>query len=300
MRRVAFVINREKNRQTLEALAAGVRLMGDQAEVYTSPPPPEEYDILATINGRYENDRMHKQALEAGKQFLYINASHLTKKVFLGKELEPQYRYMRRFFLNRYWMESIEERPPDRWERLGIQLLPWKKGGRHVLLAGVDHHEIRRFGIESVDAWREEAYKAITAVTDRPIIYRPKPARVGYPIRTKLSFAKIDNNPHIPSVLDDVFVIVSHSGGMPVDGFAYGIPSVILGNHSAKMLATPIESLESPRYPEEREAWFHSLAYTEFTMAEQEDGTAYRMSVLDRHTDQGQVDGAEPVAGPIG
>jgi hypothetical protein len=43
---------------------------------------------------------------------------------YLGRD-----RYFR-VVKNGFQVQTIRDRPPDRWEKLGLALLPWKKGGR--------------------------------------------------------------------------------------------------------------------------------------------------------------------------
>lgn len=146
----------------------------------------------------------------------------------------------------------------ERWRRLGITLDPWRKSGKHIVLCPPGDLYCLHHGI-SISRWIADARQKISSVTDRQIRVRTKATRA-------VSLAQELSNAH---------ALVTHSSNSAIEALRTGVPVVTQGACAAKHLATPIESIEQPLYPD-REHWFATLAAQQWTLEEFKDGTMWR------------------------
>lgn len=186
-----------------------------------------------------------------------------------------------------YWRVAVDAHHPtanlmqrryksDRFERLGIEILPWRETGEHVLIAGssAKYHEF--YGLKGPTTYAKGIVRAIRAVSDRPIVYRPKPSwRDAVPL-TKTRFSQLPES--MLDVLAGAWATVTHGSNACFESVINGIPCIILGDAVAKPLSsTDIADIEAPRLAGEAErlSWASALAYHQWTLAELYSGEAW-------------------------
>ncbi len=64
---------------------------------------------------------------------------------------------------------------PDRWDALGVELKPWRTGGRHVLLVGQPLHGISSQHTDVYAWYAQVAAKLAKHLPGVPVVYRPHP-----------------------------------------------------------------------------------------------------------------------------
>jgi len=152
---------------------------------------------------------------------------------------------------------------PARWERLGKTLLPWKRGGRSIMLCppGEKYAELHGF---TRAQWLADVTATLAASTDRQIIERSKP---GDP----------DARKSLWSALRDCHALVTHSSNSAVEALLFGIPVFCTGAcASSRMGLANVAAIETPAYPDDRDQWCFNLAANQWTLAEMRDGTCWR------------------------
>lgn len=186
-----------------------------------------------------------------------------------------------------YWRVSVDahhptanlmkvKRPTDRLERLGLEIFPWRETGEHILLAGssAKYHEF--YGLKEPTTFAKDVVRALRAITDRPIIYRPKPSwRDAVPI-TKTRFSVLPES--MMDVLTNAWATVTHGSNACFESVISGIPCIVLGDGVAKPISsTSLDEIAAPRLAsdEERTEWAASLAYQQWTLAEFYSGEAW-------------------------
>lgn len=186
-----------------------------------------------------------------------------------------------------YWRVSVDahhptvnlmkvDRPSDRFERLGFDIMPWRETGKHILLAGssAKYHEF--YGLKDPTTYAKDIVRQLRAITERPIVYRPKPSWKDAVELTKTRFSALPET--ILDVLADAWVTVTHGSNACFESVVNGIPCIILGDGVAKPLSsTSLSDIEAPRLAtdEERYAWACNLAYQQFTLPEFFSGEAW-------------------------
>lgn len=158
---------------------------------------------------------------------------------------------------NGFQQTEIFDRPDDRWNGLvnkyGLKVKDWKTRGRTILVALSSH-----MNYDHLDhtGWETLTVKELKKHTDRKILVRKK----GEHLQT------------LEDQLKDAWAVVTHASMVAVDAVIAGVPVFVTGPSVARPMGlTDIRKIESPVHPD-REKWFHSLAYAQFTTHEMEKG----------------------------
>lgn len=172
-----------------------------------------------------------------------------------------------RWHLNRYQMGVVRDVPDDRWKRLipgnsvdrrTLSVLPWKKGGRHIVIALPSPTYERSH--DGADTWTEETVRSLAMISDRQIVIRDK-----------------ETKRPLQSDLEGAHCLVAHGSMAAVEAVICGCPVFVHSDSAAALVGlTDLKKIERPIYPD-RDPWLHSLAYSQFNEAELVDGTLWRL-----------------------
>lgn len=154
--------------------------------------------------------------------------------------------------------QFIAEAKPARANALGIKLRPWRKDGKHILLALPGEEFGRSIGLD-MPGWIKWIKEELPRRTRRAIIVRDRLSNV--PLRIHLQ---------------NCWAVVTHSSVVAIDAIVAGIPVFLAPTSPAAPVGNiELDRLENPHMPE-REAWINSLACQQFKPDEMADGTCYR------------------------
>ncbi len=177
--------------------------------------------------------------------------------------------------------------PRDRWDKLGIELKPWRNNGLYILILGQPQNGASSQHVD-LPLWYGKTLKQIRSVTKRLVMYRQHPRvkkRQGRQNREqKLIASRFGNASNFKLskswLLEDdsrkarVAVVFSSNAG--VRTVVEGIPTFVgdpicmawdVGNKD-------FSKIENPEYPE-REQWAYDLAYAQWNCAEMKSGEAW-------------------------
>jgi len=166
------------------------------------------------------------------------------------------------------------QHPPDRFNHFNIEIEPWKKDGKHILLAGMGSKAAYVEGFAPSE-WERAAIAELRRVTDRPIIYRPKPSW-GSPQHLDGSKMIVADEQKLDEALKDCWAVVTHHSNLAVDALVRGIPVFCFHGVAKPMGLTNLRQIEEPIYPENREQWCWDVAYTQWQPAEMARGDMWR------------------------
>lgn len=165
------------------------------------------------------------------------------------------------------------ESPSDRWEKLAIPLLPWRKEGEHVVICGqvpwdasVQHHDHI--------AWCQRTVAALGRLTDRPLRFRPHPkvaGRVDYRVRgVELSTRPLADD------LDNAWAVVTFNSNCAVEAAISGVPIFAsdFGSMALRVASSNIYIIENPPRME-RLPWLSDLAYAQWSLGEMAAGETW-------------------------
>jgi hypothetical protein len=154
-------------------------------------------------------------------------------------------------------MQRIREVPDDRWKAVRIDLQPWSRGGRHIVIAAPTRTYSRFHRTES---WIADTIDALSRVTDRQLVIRDKESK--RPLQADLKGAH---------------ALVTHGSIAAVESVICGCPVFVHRDSAAALVGmTDLKDIEKPIYPD-RDAWVRSLCYSQFNERELVDGTLWKL-----------------------
>jgi hypothetical protein len=156
-------------------------------------------------------------------------------------------------------MPAIRQVPDDRWRALRTDVIPWHKGGRHIVIAAPSRTYAK---VHRIEAWISDTIDALARTTDRQLVIRDK--------------EHVRNRP-LQKDLEGAHCLVTHGSIAAVESVVLGCPVFVHGDSAASLVGkTDLSEIETPAYPD-REGWLSSLAYCQFNERELVDGTLWRL-----------------------
>lgn len=248
-----------KSAEILGAFIAGARAQGAGGQVVHSPHVRRLQDGAAAFYGTVAIEQLFDQARWRAEacagDYYYLDNAYFDR----GR---GQY-----FRISLNALQRARPRPHSgRLERLGIEIQPWRKSGKHVLVVEQSDYFMRelagwRGGLEQ---WRHTTIKAIELATDRPIVVRR-----WLRDKTKASSTLAED-------LAGAWAVVVHSSAAANEALLAGIPIVCHESCVAIPFSSKFGELEDPRRPDGREEWAARLAASQWTLHEMRAGVAWR------------------------
>lgn len=162
--------------------------------------------------------------------------------------------------------------PPDRWNKLDVDLNPWRTHGEHILLIGQVPWDASVQHTDHIE-WLTKTVAQIKEITDRPIIFRPHPlAATQTPslLGTSRSVNTLETD------LINAHAVVTFSSNTGVDAILQGIPSYAADQGSMiwNIANKDITHINAPAL-KTREQWVNDIAYTQWNYDEMRSGEAW-------------------------
>lgn len=238
---------RQKMPWVLESMAIGAH--ADMAPAKSAL----QRDRVCIIGGlQYGSLELMREAAATGfKRYLFVDAAY-----FGGGKGRRRNRF--RVVPGAYLQNWTEGDPPDRWNALGIEMKPWRDGGRWIVVCPPSSPAVETlFGAEG---WLAKTLDTLGQHTDRPIRVRRKG----------------DVEP-LAVALEDAHAVVTFQSNVAVDAVLAGVPVFVDPiNAAAPVGRLDLSKIEEP-LKGDREPWAWSLAYGQFTLREMEQGLAWRI-----------------------
>jgi len=151
--------------------------------------------------------------------------------------------------------------PGDRWERLGVNLRPWRQDGEHWLVLGQVPWDTSVQN-EGYERRVQEIVHLLENSQKRPVRLRKHPAVVG---KAKPLVEDLRN----------CWATIALCSTAGVDSVIEGVPHIPLRRRS--MVASLVQqwTLDEPPMPD-RTQWAHNLAYTQWTLDEMREGLPFQ------------------------
>ena len=254
-----------------QSLAKGIRAAGDRACVmhdgaYDGP----RYDVAVFYGFEKNMPRIMREYVAAGRRVVFVDLG------YWGRRRGGRWGGFHKIAIDgRHPTEQIRKAkyPHDRLRAFNIRCKPYRKTGKHILVAGMSGRAAESVGL-APGAWEAQAIATLRQHTDRPILYRPKPSwKEAQPIPGSIWSAPAQP---LDSVLRDAWAVVSHHSNVAIDGLIEGIPAFCEDGPATLMGQNNLAKIERPIYPDGREQWLANLAYCQWNVVEMENGTAWR------------------------
>lgn len=163
-------------------------------------------------------------------------------------------------------------KPPDRFEQFGIAIRPWRSSGRHIVVIGMSAKAAAAEGFRP-HQWESETIAALRQLTDRPIIYRPKP---NWAEARPIPGSEFGRGPPLEYHLVNCHAVVAHHSNAAIDALLAGVPCICPDGAASVLSGHALEEIENPPMPDGREQFAYDLAYTQWSVDEMQHGTVYR------------------------
>ena len=192
------------------------------------------------------------------RQFIYWDRGYCRRRWWTCLPLGADGGYYR-WHVNGFQMQKIRDVPDDRWRHLNTAMLPWKKGGKHIVVAA----PTRTYSaFHETQSWIADTIFALASVTDRQMVIRDKEQVQRRPLQLDLEGAH---------------ALVTHGSNAGVEAAILGCPVFVHPDSAAALVGlTDLRQIESPIYPD-RQPWLNSLAYSNFNEKELTNGTLWRL-----------------------
>lgn len=232
--------HKEKSRLVLEAFAAGA---GGQSKDGT----PAFYGVVGL-------ESLWREARARGDYWYLDNA-------FLDCVRSTHFRAAR----NRLQDGAGK---PDwvRFKSMGIEVKPWRKDGRHILVAMQSEHFMKEVAVWPGGAigWQDTVLRRIKEATDRPIVVR------------HWSRDKNERMRSLQSDLKGAWALVTHASAAANEAVLNGVPVFVTDPLCAAAPMAGSWDIEKPNYPETRPEWAAGLAGRMWTLDEMREGMAWQ------------------------
>lgn len=191
-----------------------------------------------------------------GRKFIYWDRGYF-RRVFATWLPRGENGGYYRWTVNAFQMTNMRDVPDDRWRAANIELKPWKKGGRKIVIASTLSDYWQLHGCPN---WVQETAAYLRTITDRPVVIRDKDSKT--PLQDELA---------------DAHVLVAHGSIAAVEAVIMGCPVCVHPSCAASIVGiTDLSQIENPIYPD-RQPWLNSIAYSQFNEQELVDGTLWRL-----------------------
>jgi hypothetical protein len=226
-------------------------IRGDVAQLRNLPT-----DIIPIVGCSPELRETIGQWRTAGRPFVYWDRGY-ARRVFATWLPRGADGGFYRWHVGSYQLPKIRDVPGDRWAALQVETKPWKKGGRHIVIAAPTRTYSKFHGTRD---WIADTIDALARVTDRQLVIRDK-----------------ESKRSLQSDLEGAHCLVTHGSIAAVESVILGCPVFVHPDSAAALVGrTDLSLVEKPAYPD-RERWLWSLAYSQFSEPELTDGTLWRL-----------------------
>lgn len=236
---------------------------------YTKGVPDKDLDQILILRG-LKHQKKIKELQAENRTFLYTDTGYFgnfpTTENPMGKKL------YNRLVINEVQHCTIEDAPPDRWNKLAstdhrLQWNGWKKYDKKILIVAPTSKACKMYGYVLTD-WLADTVETLKKYTDMPIEIRHKSTRDD---RKKIG--------SIYSAIDQgVYAIVTFNSIAAIESVLYGVPAFVTVPCAATPLTlSDLSKINEPYFPSKDiiTATCNNLAYGQWTLDEFRNGTTW-------------------------
>lgn len=239
-------------RNIAQAMADGIRKCGDMAAIYDIHQPPVAADV-----GVMYGWKRHAY-LETYPQFVYADLGYWNRKDYYRLGVGA-------WSPDKYVSAGL---PSARLESLGVEIKPWRTGGKEIVIAGCSPKSAFEHGFAYMQ-WEKRVIRELLPLGKR-LMYRPKPTdKAASPIPG----VGYDKRP-IEEAVGSAWAWVTHHSNSAVDALVAGVP-VHCVTGAAAVMSTPLEQIGNPPLQDGREQFLADVAWLQWTLDEMRSGACW-------------------------
>jgi len=246
-----------------EAFADGLRIHGIESQIIGGYLPTE--CDLAVFWGHHDRALPVMDAQwQVGKRYLMMERGKFGdryKMTCLGYDGNAG----RADFLN-------ANSPSDRWEKHGVPIDRWKRGGGVVLIMGQLHADSSVKYVNIV-SWYRDTVKELRSLGVKNVLLRRHPLDASEKIDVGCEYSDIED---LDRDLSRTRIVVTFNSTSGVNAIIAGVPVIALDKASMvwSVAAHELKAVKRPIRPD-RQQWLDDLAYCQWTEAEIRSGEAW-------------------------
>lgn len=240
------------NRIGNEIVRQGGRVIRHDAALLDQLPP----EIIPIVGCQPESTLLIAKWRAAKREYVYWDRGY-CRRVFATWLPRGEHGGFYRWHRNSFQLCWIGAYPPDRWAALKIDVRPWQRNGKHIVIAAPTATYAR---FHRLAAWTDTTLDALSRLTDRQLVIRGK-----------------ETKRPLQADLEGAHALVAHASIAAVEAVICGCPVFVHPDSAAALVGqTDLAAIERPVYPE-RQPWLNALAYGQYSEKELIDGTLFRL-----------------------
>lgn len=214
-----------------------------------------DYSENCLIRNTVGNEQLLSQKIDRRYPFWFIDSGYTNF-------LEPNKKW-HRLVRNHIHHDKMFEAPVDRLSNFRTFPKPWRDSGEKILIIEPGPFAASIFHVD-IKTWKYDVERELKKYTDKKIVFREKAEKK---IRTRL-VEELQN--------EDYYCVVSINSNAATEAVWCGIPVITLDKHITSPISrhklSDINNLARPHLAR----WLCALSYSQFTVDELYDGTAFR------------------------
>ncbi|WP_145266064.1 hypothetical protein [Calycomorphotria hydatis] len=157
--------------------------------------------------------------------------------------------------------------PPDRFNELKVDLLPWRDPGEKILICGQVPWDSSVLHI-NYHQWLKQTISELRRHTDGKLVFRPHPLAKNIISEEEVS-CSFSNHTALEEDLETAKATVSFNSNASVESIIMGIPTFVFdrGAMALPVANTLLQNINYPYMPE-RQQWVNDLAYSQWDLEE--------------------------------
>jgi lipopolysaccharide biosynthesis glycosyltransferase len=235
-------------------LGSGGRISSWEAE--------KETDAALVIRGLGGgSQKAIKHCWETNRTFYAIDTG------YFGNEKKKEFHRVTKNGLQ--FTGPLVKRDTNRLSVIDYRFKPFTPG-RKILICPPSEKVMNLWGQSDPETWTKQIVEELKSFTDRPIEVRLKPIRS----------ERITTKTMEQALSEDVHCIVTYNSIAATEALMNGKPAIALGPNAASVLCdSRLSSIEKLKIPDQAEmfSFVCNLSYAQFSQAELQDGTAWRI-----------------------
>ena len=215
--------------------------------------------------------KLFKTQSERGGSILVMDSGYL-KRLSHIEDMNKAYYSLGFNGLNGRAKFTYKDMPSDRWDKLNIELKPWRLEGRHILYCSQYQFDASVQHVSYVKLEKNTLIK-LNSYTDKKVIFRPHPKKQRIHAVDGIVLSRNLDSP-IEKDFEDCHLVCVFNSNSAVEAVINGIPVLSIDEGClVKPRGLTSENVCSPKVFD-RECWKNNLAYSQWTIEEMLRGEA--------------------------
>lgn len=273
-----IIDNHPRSRRIGDALVEGAKRVGWIYTIINGIDESLNFDVIVGYGWCHRLSFEHYK--EKGSKYIYIDLGYWNRKLY-----RSDYNGFHKCILNnRHPTKYFRKRKRDS-RRITIDapvIRPWSSthNDKHIILAGMSAKGALSLGLQPME-WERRTVDKLRRITNRNIIYRPKPSWRGFtPIDG--TYLSLDTQP-ISDILQNAHALVTYYSNASFDALAAGVPIYTVEGPAKVASIDSIDNIENAGDFKtiNRQQLFNDISYCHFIKDEIASGQMFSQFMAD-------------------